>query len=83
MDQQTDLAVVKINLTGLPYLKFADSSTLNQGQIVLAFGSPLGLENSVSMGIVSAVDRQLDIDSPLVFIQTDAAINPGNSGVHW
>lgn len=80
MDQQTDLAVVKINLTGLPFLKFADSSTLNQGQIVLAFGSPLGLENSVSMGIVSAVDRQLDIDSPLVYIQTDAAINPGNSG---
>ena len=80
MDQQTDLAVIKINLTGLPFLKFADSGTLNQGQIVLAFGSPLGLENSVSMGVVSAVDRQLDVDSPMVFIQTDTAINPGNSG---
>jgi len=80
MDQQTDLAVIKIDLSGLPFLKFADSSTLAQGQIVLAFGSPLGLENSVSMGVVSAVDRQLDSDSPLVFIQTDAAINPGNSG---
>lgn len=79
-DPQTDLAVIKINLNGLPFLKFADSSSLNQGQIVLAFGSPLGLENSVSMGIVSAVDRQLDPDSPLVFIQTDTAINPGNSG---
>jgi serine protease Do len=80
MDPQTDLAVVKINLNGLPSLKFADSSQLNQGQIVLAFGNPLGLENSVSMGVVSAVDRQLDPDSPLVYIQTDTAINPGNSG---
>ena len=80
MDRQTDLAVIKIELTGLPFLAFADSSDLNQGQIVLAFGSPLGLENSVSMGVVSAVDRQLNADSPLVFVQTDAAINPGNSG---
>jgi serine protease Do len=80
MDQQTDLAVIKIDLTGLPFLRFADSSSLAQGQIVLAFGSPLGLENSVSMGVVSAIDRQLDSDSPLVFKQTDAAINPGNSG---
>jgi serine protease Do len=80
MDRQTDLAVIKIDLTGLPFLTFADSSNLNQGQIVLAFGSPLGLENSVSMGVVSAVDRQLDPDNPLVFVQTDAAINPGNSG---
>jgi serine protease Do len=80
MDRQTDLAVIKIDSTGLPFLTFADSSNLNQGQIVLAFGSPLGLENSVSMGVVSAVDRQLDPDNPLVFVQTDAAINPGNSG---
>lgn len=80
MDQLTDLAVIKIKASGLPFLKFADSGNLNQGQIVLAFGSPLGLENSVSMGVVSAVDRQLDADSPLVFIQTDTAINPGNSG---
>jgi serine protease Do len=80
MDRQTDLAVIKIDLTGLPFLTFADSSNLSQGQIVLAFGSPLGLENSVSMGVVSAVDRQLNTDSPLAFVQTDAAINPGNSG---
>lgn len=80
MDRQTDLAVIKIELTGLPFLTFADSNSLNQGQVVLAFGSPLGLENSVSLGVVSAVDRQLNPDSPLVFIQTDAAINPGNSG---
>jgi serine protease Do len=80
MDGQTDLAVIKIESAGLPFLRFADSDRVNQGQIVLAFGSPLGLQNSVSMGVVSAVDRQLDDDSPLVFIQTDAAINPGNSG---
>ncbi len=80
MDRQTDLAVIKIDSTGLPFLKFGDSSNLNQGQIVLAFGSPLGLENSVSMGVVSAVDRQLNPDDPRVFVQTDAAIKPGNSG---
>ena len=80
LDRQTDLAVIKVDLTGLPFLSFGDSSRLEQGQIVLAFGSPLGLENSVSMGVVSAVDRQLDADDPRVFIQTDAAINPGNSG---
>jgi serine protease Do len=79
-DRQTDIAVIKIELTGLPFLSFGDSSNLNQGQVVLAFGNPLGLENSVSMGVVSSVDRQLDLDSPLVYVQTDAAINPGNSG---
>ena len=80
IDRQTDLAVIKIDLTGLPFLAFADSDSLDQGQIVLAFGSPLGLQNSVSMGVVSSVDRQLTPDDPLVYIQTDAAINPGNSG---
>ena len=79
-DRQTDIAVVKVDRTGLPFLNFADSDSLNQGQIVLAFGSPLGLNNSVSMGVVSAVDRQLNADDPAVYIQTDAAINPGNSG---
>ncbi len=79
-DRQTDLAVIKVDLTGLPFLTFADSDNLEQGQIVLAFGSPLGLQNSVSMGVVSSVDRQLTPDDPLVYIQTDAAINPGNSG---
>jgi serine protease Do len=80
IDRQTDLAVIKVDLTGLPFLTFADSDGLEQGQIVLAFGSPLGLQNSVSMGVVSSVDRQLTPDDPLVYIQTDAAINPGNSG---
>ena len=79
-DRETDLAVLKIEATGLPTLELADSSDLRQGQLVLAFGSPLGLDNSVSLGVVSSVARQLDPDSPTIYVQTDAAINPGNSG---
>jgi serine protease Do len=79
-DRQTDLAVLKIDMTGLPALPFADSDALKQGQVVFAFGSPLGLENSVTMGVVSATARQIDPDNPSVYIQTDAPINPGNSG---
>ncbi len=80
IDDETDLAVLKIEEKNLPALPLGDSDALRQGQIVLAYGSPLGLENSVSMGIVSAVGRQLEIDDPMVYIQTDAPINPGNSG---
>jgi serine protease Do len=81
VDRETDLALLKIDgQSDLPYLSLADSDTLQKGQLVLAFGSPLGLENSVSLGIISSVDRQISAESPLVFIQTDAAINPGNSG---
>lgn len=80
LDRLTDLALIKITETNLPYLELADSTGLKQGQVVLAFGSPLGLENSVSMGVVSAVARQLDPDNPMIYVQTDAAINPGNSG---
>ena len=80
LDRLTDLALIKIEQTDLPFLGLADSADLKQGQVVLAFGSPLGLENSVSMGVVSAVARQLDPDNPMIYIQTDAAINPGNSG---
>ena len=65
---------------GLPALPFGDSDELRAGQMVLAFGSPLGLQNSVSLGIVSAVARQLEAESPMVYIQTDASINLGNSG---
>ena len=79
-DRDTDLALLKIEATDLPTLEFSDSSELKQGQLVLAFGSPLGLDNSVSMGVVSSVARQLDPDSPTIYVQTDAAINPGNSG---
>ena len=80
LDSETDLAVLKIPRTGLSYLKLADSDDLRQGQLVFAFGSPLGLQNSVTMGVVSSVARQLSADDPMIYIQTDAAINPGNSG---
>ena len=80
IDSETDLAVLKVNEKNLPALPLGDSDALRQGQLVFAFGSPLGLENSVSMGIVSAVGRQLEFDDPMVYIQTDAPINPGNSG---
>jgi serine protease Do len=80
LDRQVDIAVVKIEAHNLPALTFVDSDNLRQGQLVLALGSPLGLQNSLSHGVVSATFRQLDPDSPMVYIQTDAPINPGNSG---
>lgn len=80
IDRETDLAVIKIDRTNLPYLPFGDSNELKQGQIVLALGNPLGLDNSVSLGVVSAVARQIKPDDVMVYIQTDAPINPGNSG---
>jgi serine protease Do len=80
IDHETDIAVVKVEARGLPALPFGDSDALRAGQLVLAFGSPLGLESSVSMGVVSAVARQLTPDDPMIYIQTDATINPGNSG---
>jgi serine protease Do len=80
VDHETDLAVVKVEARALPALPFGDSDALRSGQIVLAFGSPLGLESSVSMGVVSAVARQLAPEDPMIYIQTDATINPGNSG---
>jgi serine protease Do len=80
-DREADLAVLKVDSpTQLPVLKFSDSDMLRQGQMVLAFGNPLGLENSVSLGIVSSLGRQIRPDDPMVYIQTDAPINPGNSG---
>jgi serine protease Do len=81
VDREADLAVLKVEAPGpLPTLKLADSDGLRQGQVVLAFGNPLGLENSVSLGIVSSLGRQIKPDDPMVYIQTDAPINPGNSG---
>ena len=79
-DEETDLAVLKVDATGLPALPFGDSDALRAGQVVCAFGSPLGLENSMTMGVVSAVGRQLSADDPMIYVQTDAPINPGNSG---
>ena len=80
VDKETDLAVLKIEQTGLPFLKLGDSDKIHQGQLVFAFGSPMGLNNSVSFGVVSTVARQLERDNPMIYIQTDVAINPGNSG---
>lgn len=80
-DRTIDLAVLEIKpKSPLPALQLADSDALKQGQIVLAFGNPLGLENSVSLGVVSSVARQIKPDDPMSYIQTDAPINPGNSG---
>jgi len=80
IDRETDLALLKIDKTGLPHLNLGDSDSLRQGQLVMAFGNPLGLENSVSMGVVSSVARQIKPDDFMIYIQTDAPINPGNSG---
>lgn len=77
---EADFAVLKVNASGLPTLDFGQSSTLQEGQLVIALGSPMGLRNSVSMGIVSSVERQVDDQNPLLLIQTDAAINAGSSG---
>jgi serine protease Do len=84
-DKLTDLAVIKVNATGLPSIAWGDSSKLHPGQTVLAFGSPFGsLQFSVTRGIVSALNRPNpdpeDRRKPGDYIQTDAAINPGNSG---
>jgi serine protease Do len=75
-----DLALLKVEAEDLTTLPFADIREVTQGQVVIAVGSPLGLDNSVTMGIVSSVARQAKPDSPVVFVQTDAPINPGNSG---
>jgi serine protease Do len=78
--KQLDLAVLKIEGTGLPMIPIGRYTKLQKGQIVLAFGSPEGLENSVTFGLVSSVLRQPEPSDPAIYIQTDAAINPGNSG---
>ena len=77
-DRRTDVAVVKIDATGLPFVKIGDVNRLKVGEWVMAIGSPFGLENTVTAGIVSA--KQRDTGDYLNFIQTDVAINPGNSG---
>jgi len=80
-DPRTDLAVVKINAKDLPTLRFGESGKLKTGDIVLAVGSPFGLNQTITMGIVSAVGRSnIGLADFEDFIQTDAAINPGNSG---
>lgn len=79
-DRETDLALLSIASEGLTPLPFGDSDALRPGHIVLAFGSPLAIGQSVTMGVVSAVGRQRHPDDPMVYVQTDAPINPGGSG---
>lgn len=79
-DPETDLALVKIDAQNLPYAKLGDSSKLEQGEWVIALGSPFGLEQTMTAGIVSATQRDLRSGPYDSFIQTDASINPGNSG---
>jgi serine protease Do len=77
---ELDLALLKVDDMKLPALPLATYTQVRQGETVFAFGSPIGLRNSLTHGLVSAVARQVDPDSPLIYIQTDAPINPGNSG---
>lgn len=80
-DEETDLAVLKIiDAVNLPVIQMADPKKLRVGDVVLAIGNPLNLNQTVTMGIISAIGRQLNNSSPEDFIQTDAAINLGNSG---
>jgi len=79
-DAETDLAVLKIDAENLPSIAIADKAPPNVGDVVLALGNPFGLGRTVTMGIVSATGRQLNLSTYEDFIQTDAAINQGNSG---
>ena len=79
-DKRTDIALLKIEATGLPAVKFGDTNKLKVGEWVIAIGSPFGFENTVTAGIVSAKGRSLPQENFVPFIQTDAAVNPGNSG---
>jgi serine protease Do len=79
-DRRTDIALIKIDATGLPAVRFGDPSKLKVGEWVVAIGSPFGFENTVTAGIVSAKGRSLPQENFVPFIQTDVAINPGNSG---
>jgi serine protease Do len=79
-DRRTDIALIKIDATGLPAVRFGDPARLKVGEWVVAIGSPFGFENTVTAGIVSAKGRSLPQENFVPFIQTDVAINPGNSG---
>jgi serine protease Do len=80
LHRESDLALLKVEETNLPSVHFRDDVRVRQGELVLAIGSPEGLRSSVTMGVISSVARQLDPENPMVYIQTDAAVNPGNSG---
>src|SRR5258706_909677 len=80
VDKEIDLALLKADNVKFAALPLALYRNIRQGEVVLAFGSPQGLRNTVTLGVVSSVARQIDPDSPMAYIQTDAPINPGNSG---
>ncbi|HEY1492248.1 MAG TPA: Do family serine endopeptidase, partial [Steroidobacteraceae bacterium] len=79
-DERTDVAVIKISATNLPTVKLGDPSRIKPGQWVVAIGSPFGFENTVTSGIISATSRTVPGENYVPFIQTDVAVNPGNSG---
>jgi len=79
-DERTDVALLKIDATGLPTVKLGKSASLQPGEWVAAIGSPFGFENTITAGIVSATGRSLPAETYVPFIQTDVAVNPGNSG---
>ena len=78
--READLALLKVEASNLPTLRFSLERDPQPGELVFAIGSPEGLENSVTMGVISSAWRQPDPDNPMVYLQTDAPINPGNSG---
>ncbi|MDG2308229.1 MAG: trypsin-like peptidase domain-containing protein [Candidatus Binatia bacterium] len=80
LDRETDLALLKVSEKNLPTVKIGDSDKLRTGELVVAIGSPMGLGGSVSLGVVSALGRQRGPEDRMVYIQTDAPINPGHSG---
>ncbi|HYW42900.1 MAG TPA: trypsin-like peptidase domain-containing protein [Bryobacteraceae bacterium] len=80
VDNDNDLALLKIDAEGLSFFDLNRGVSARQGQLVLAYGNPMGLSQSATLGLVSAVERQLIPDDPRVYIQTDAPLNPGNSG---
>lgn len=79
-DERTDIALLKIEASGLPTVKLGKSASLQPGEWVAAIGSPFGFENTITAGIVSATGRSLPAETYVPFIQTDVAVNPGNSG---
>ena len=80
IDTDNDLALLKVEIPSVPFFDLTRDASPRQGQMVLVYGSPMGLAQSASLGLVSAVERQLSPDDPRVYIQTDASMNPGNSG---
>src|SRR5690242_14066520 len=80
LQKEADLALLKVEASNLPVLRFRVDNSPQPGELVFTIGSPEGLQNSLSMGVISSAWRQPNPDNPLVYLQTDAPINPGNSG---